>query len=240
MNKIKTFPIAMVVVGLFLGLILAVQFRVTRDIQKIPQVNRAQTLVSRVNDARREREELQGKITMLREQLDQVAAGAQLGTLKEELMLSRIEAGLSGVTGPGIEVTLNDSNEVIQPGENPNLYVLHDEDVLKVLNELKAAGAEALAINNQRIIAGSEIRCIGPTILTNKNQRLTPPFVITAIGNQDNMVNSLKMRNGVIEALQFWGIQVSVKKVSRVTIPAYSGGIRFDYARPVEEKEGQR
>lgn len=240
MNKIKTFHVAMIVVGLFLGLILAIQFRVTRDIQKIPQVNRAQTLVSRVNDARQERDHLQDRIAVLREQLDKVAAGAELGTLKGELMTSRIEAGLSGVTGPGIEVTLNDSNMAVQPGGDPNLYVLHDEDVLKVLNELKAAGAEALAINNQRIIATSEIRCIGPTILTNKNQRLAPPFIITAIGNQDNMINSLKMRSGVIEALQYWGIQVSVKKISRVAIPAYTGGIKFDYARPLEAKEGQR
>lgn len=239
MVRIKTYHIAMVMVGLFLGLILAVQFRVTRDIQKNPEGNRAQTLVSRVNDARREREELQQRIAVLREKLDKVAAGAQLGNLKEELMLYRIEAGLAAVTGPGVEVTLNDSNMAVQQGENPNLYVLHDEDVLKVLNELKAAGAEALAINNQRIIATSEIRCIGPTILTNKNQRLTPPFVITAIGNQDNMINSLKMRNGVIEALQFWGIQVSVKKVPKVNIPPYTGGLRFDYAHPVEGEGGQ-
>jgi len=111
--------------------------------------------------------------------------------------------------------------------------VLHDEDVLNVLNELKAAGAEALSINGQRMLASSEIRCIGPTVLTNKSYRLTPPFVIRALGDQDNMVNSLQMRGGIIEQLNFWGIQVSVRRVENLTIPAYNGTIKFDYAQPV-------
>jgi uncharacterized protein YlxW (UPF0749 family) len=237
--KMKNFNLVLTVVSLALGLLLAVQFRVTRDLQtqQTPGLQRAQSLVARVNEAREKRDDLQERANDLRQKLDKAAAGAELGSLKNELMLYRIEAGLTGATGPGVEVTLNDSNMVVQPGENPNLYVLHDEDVLKVLNELKAAGAEALAINDQRQLSISEIRCVGPTILTNKNQRLTPPFVITAIGNQDNMVNSLKMRGGVVGYLQNWGIQVNIKKISQITIPAYAGGLSFEYARAVEESE---
>lgn len=239
MSKSKNYQIALIVVGLVLGLLLAVQFRMTRDMhkQKGPVVQRAQTLVSRVNEAREKRDNLQERANELRQKLDKAAAGPELVNMKDELTLYRIEAGLSDLTGPGVEVTMNDSNVAVQPGENPNLYVLHDEDVLKVLNELKAAGAEALAINDQRLISSSEIRCVGPTILTNRNQRLTPPFVISAIGDPDNMINSLKMRGGVVEDLQIWGIQVGIKKVSQLTIPAYSGGIRFEYARPADEKE---
>lgn len=238
-EKKKNYYIALAAVGLVLGLLLAVQYRMTSDLQtrKTPGVQRAQTLVTRVNEAREKRDDLQQQANDLRQKLDKVAAGAELGSMKDQLMLYRIEAGLTGVTGPGVEVTLNDSNMTVQPGENPNLYVLHDEDVLKVLNELKAAGAEALAINNQRLLSTSEIRCVGPTILTNKNQRLTPPFVITAIGNQDNLLNSLKMRGGVVGDLQIWGIQVNIKKVSQITIPAYTGGLSFEYARPADEKE---
>ncbi len=237
-KKTHNYHIAMVVVGLVLGLLLAVQFRVTSNLQtqKTPEMLRAQTLVTRVNDAREKRDALQQQANDLRQQLDKVATGAEIGSMKEELMVYRIEAGLTGVIGPGVEVTLNDSSIVEQPGQNPNLYLLHDEDVLKVLNELKAAGVEALAINNQRLLSTSEIRCAGPTILTNKNQRMTPPFVITAIGNPDNMVNSLKMRGGVVDDLQRYGM-VNIKKVSQVTIPAYSGALSCEYARPADEKE---
>ena len=79
-------------------------------------------------------------------------------------------------------------------------------------------------------MATTEVRCTGPTILLNKNKRLAPPYVITAIGNPDILESSLKMKGGVAETLQFWGIQVAVKKLPEVIVPAYSGGIRFEYA----------
>lgn len=234
-SQLKSYHLALFLAGLAISLLLTFQFRITRDVAKSPAVQQKQALVEQVNQSRQERDALKKRVGDLRAQLDRLAAGAQLGPLKEELDQARIEAGLMAVSGPGVEVTLNDSNVVVQPGENPNLYVLHDEDVLNVLNELKAAGAEALAINGQRLLATSEIRCVGPTILTNKSYRLTPPFVITAIGNQDNLINSLQMRGGIIDQLKFWGIQVAVRRVDNLTIPAYTGSIRFDYARPVTE-----
>ncbi|MFZ5647226.1 MAG: DUF881 domain-containing protein [Bacillota bacterium] len=235
--RLKPFHFALALVGLVLGVLLAVQFRVTKETLKTPQVHRVQSMITKVSDARAEHESKQEQINKMRAELDKLAGGAELGPLREELLQARIESGLAGVYGPGIEVTLNDSNIAVKPGENPNLYVLHDEDILRVLNELRAAGAEALAINNQRVLATSEIRCTGPTILINRSQRLTPPFVISAIGNQETLANSLKMRGGVIETLQFWGIQVSIKKVSQVNIPALSGTISFDYAKPVAEDQ---
>lgn len=237
--RIKPFHIALALVGLVMGILLSVQFRLTRETMKTPQISRVQGMAAKVTEARSERDGKQEQLGRMRADLDKIAAETELGPFRDELNNARIEAGMSGVYGPGIEVTLNDSNTVAKPGENPNLYVLHDEDILRVLNELRAAGAEALAINNQRVVATSEIRCTGPTILINRNQRLTPPFVISAIGDQDNLANSLKMRGGVIETLQFWGIQVSVKKVAQVNIPPLSGGMSFDYARPAEVQKSQ-
>jgi uncharacterized protein YlxW (UPF0749 family) len=214
---------------------LAVQFRLTRDTMKTSQIHQFQAMVTKINEAKAEQDKKQELANKMRADLDRIAGGVELGPMRDDLNRARIEAGLVGVSGPGVEVTLNDSNKAAKPGEDLNLYVLHDEDILKVLNELRAAGAEALAINDQRVLATSEIRCAGPTILINRTQRLTPPFIIRAIGNQDNLVNSLEMRDGVIDALEFWGIQVNVKKVSQVNIPPFSGSISFDYARPVTE-----
>lgn len=233
--KIRPFHLALGLVGLVLGILLSVQFRVTRDTMEFPQVHRVTTISDRIHDAQAARDAKQDQLNKMREELDQVATGASLGTLKEQLASARIESGGTGVYGPGIEVTLNDSNLQVEKGGNPNWYVLHDEDILRVLNELRAAGAEAMAINSQRILATTEVRCTGPTILVNRNQRIAPPFVIQAIGNQDTLINSLKMRNGVIDSLQPWGIQISIKKVSRVEIPPYSGSISFDYAKPAPE-----
>jgi len=228
---LKSFHWMVAVIGLVLGIMLAFQFRFTREIQRFESVQRVQELSTEVSQMKKDRDALQTQVNALRADLDKATSGPQTQDLKEELEKAKVEAGVSELSGPGVEVTLNDSNISLRPGENPNLYVLHDEDVLRVLNEIRAAGAEAISINGQRLLATTEVRCTGPTIVLNKNKRLAPPYVITAIGNPDTLESSLKMKGGVAETLQFWGIQVSVKKMSQVTVPAYSGGIKFEYAK---------
>jgi len=230
---LKSFQWALAVVGLIMGLMLAFQFRVTREVQSAEPVQKAQKLSAQVDKLKEERDAVQSQIENLRSKLDEITIDPRAAKLKQELDRAMIEAGMTDVKGPGVEVTLKDSNISLVPGENPNLYVLHDEDLLRVLNELKAAGAEAISINGQRLLATTEVRCIGPAILINKNKRLTPPYVISAVGNPDTLESSLKMKGGVAETLQFWGIQVAVEKKSEVTVPAFTGGIRFEYGKAV-------
>ncbi|MFA4886020.1 MAG: DUF881 domain-containing protein [Desulfotomaculaceae bacterium] len=227
----KGFQWALALVGLVLGIMLAFQFRVTKEINKTEPIQRAQRVSAEVSQLKKDRDSLQARVGELRATLDQLPAGPRDSELKEELDMARVLAGVTELSGPGVEVTLNDSNISLKPGDNPNLYVLHDEDVLRVLNEIRAAGAEAISINGQRLLSNTEIRCTGPTIVLNKNKRLAPPYVITAIGNPDTLEGSIKMKGGVAETLQFWGIQVGVKKIPQVTVPPYSGGISFDYAK---------
>ncbi|MCL5040572.1 MAG: DUF881 domain-containing protein, partial [Firmicutes bacterium] len=149
-----------------------------------------------------------------------------------EMERLRILAGLSEVQGPGVTVTMDDSKRPRQKGEDPNAFLIHDDDVLKVINELLAAGAEAVAINGQRLVSNTEIRCAGPTISINRAMT-APPLTIVAIGDPATLESALKMRGGVMESLALWGIEVKVKKENEVTIPAYHGSLDFQYAKPV-------
>ncbi len=233
--RLKPYHFAFALVGLVLGILLSIQFKAVSEANKSPQVQQVEYLTQMSDQLKSEHDKKLELATDMRAELDKLVEESELGSIRDDLESVRIEAGLVEITGPGVQVTLNDSNTVAKPGENLNLYVLHDEDILKVLNELRAAGAEALAINNERVLSTSEIRCAGPTILINKNQRLTPPFVISAIGNQDNMISALKMRGGVVESLEFWGIQVHIKKVSEIRIPPTISGVSFELAKPVGE-----
>lgn len=234
----KRFHWGLVVVGLILGLMLSMQFRVTKEITANASMERMERLQREVEQAATERDELQVRLDELRDELDEIAATARQDHLRSQLALFRMHAGLLPVTGPGLEVTLNDSPASLQPGDNANFLILHDEDLLKVLNELRAAGAEALAINNERILATSGIRCAGPTVVVNRTRRLTPPFVITAVGDPETMLAALEMRGGVLETLQFYNIQASAKKLDKVVIPAYTGSTAWNWADPVSESEG--
>ncbi len=159
-----------------------------------------------------------------------------LTTIMNRLEKAEILAGMTDVEGSGIIVTLNDSkvsnDNKVKVDEN--YFIIHDEDILMVLNELAAAEAEALSLNDERVIATSEIRCAGTTVSINNN-RYAPPFQIKAIGNPDKLEASLNLRGGVIDILRQWGIEVSLKKSEKISIPRYNGYISFKYALPVKK-----
>lgn len=225
MERMKQGQVAIAMVCVVLGIMLAVQFRTTQDIRATIPFQRVEDLSQRLSQTEKERDALKNEVAELRKATLSEAAS-------KEIELVKMGAGLVAVQGPGIIVTIDDSKRPTKPGENPNLYLIHDDDILKVINELWAAGSEAISINEQRLIASSEIRCAGPTLSVN-NTRYSPPYEIRAIGEPQTLENALKMRGGVMETLQFWGIQVSIKKVEAVKIPSYKGSFRFEYAKPV-------
>ena len=112
-----------------------------------------------------------------------------------------------------------------------NIYILHDSDILLVVNELKDAGAEAISINGERLTALSEIRCVGSVVSVN-NVRISTPFIINAIGDSDTLESALLFRGGVVSELMNYGFEFDIKKMDSVTVPAYKGAISFKYATP--------
>ena len=224
---IKQGQVAIALVCTVLGFMLALQFRTTQDIKSSIPFQRIEDLSQRLSQTEKERDTLLKQMQELRK-----TSGNESATKENENI--RMGAGAVALEGKGLIITVDDSKRLSKVGDNPNLYLIHDEDILKVINELWAAGAEAISINEQRLIATSEIRCAGPTLSVN-NTRYSPPYEIRAIGEPQTLENSLKMRGGVIETLQFWGIQVSVKTQELVQIPAYKGTFRFEYAKPVKD-----
>ncbi|MHB9095124.1 MAG: DUF881 domain-containing protein [Eubacteriales bacterium] len=231
----KRAQIYVTVVLLFLGMMVAVQIRSTRKIQQNVPSNRVQELTSRLQETKEERDTLRVRVEDLRKKLDQASSG-QGGAnqaIRDELDKARMEAGLVAVKGQGVQVTLNDSPKELQPGENPNLFILHEEDLLKVVNELKAGGAEAISVNEQRLLATSEIRCAGNTILVN-TRKIVPPIVIDATGDPNTLSSGLQIKGGIFDSLKAWGLVADVRKMDGLTIPAYSGPITFSFSKPVK------
>ncbi len=228
MLPIRQGQVAIAAVCVVLGIMLAVQFRTTQDVKASVPYQRVEDLSQQLGKVEKERDALLSEVYALRN-------ASRSETYTRELESVKMGAGLVPLQGPGVVVTIDDSKRPTKPGENPNLYLIHDDDILKVINELRAAGAEAISINGQRLVATSEIRCAGPTLSVN-NARYSPPYEISVIGDQQTLESALKLRGGVIETLQFWGIQVTVKRQDLVKIPAYKGAFTFQYAKPAEEE----
>ena len=205
---------------------IAVQIRTTQDnLKSSTQYQRIEQLSDILLSTEKERDALKVELARLKENTD------MHDKVPEKINLL---AGTTAVKGPGVVLEIEDSKKMISSTDNTNLYIIHDEDVLKVINELRAAGAEAIAINEQRLISTSEIRCAGPTISIN-NTRISAPYEIKAIGNAKNMENAIKMRGGVAESLSVWGIQLNVHKDENIIIPAYNGAVQFKYVTALEQ-----
>lgn len=157
--------------------------------------------------------------------------------LMGDLNKNQLLAGTVAVKGQGVEVTLEDNDTVSGNVVDENVYVVHDDDVLRVLNELRAAGAEALAINEQRVVSTSEIRCAGNTVSVN-NTRTAAPFVIRAIGNAEQLHSGLTMRGGLVEELSRW-VKIKVETKSEIILPAYTGSNTYKYAEAIQNADAK-
>ncbi len=154
---------------------------------------------------------------------------------EEELKKSEAILGMADVTGKGIEITLNDNQTpslgTIGAVEDVNRQIVHVGDIQNVVNELRNAGAEAISVNDQRILASSQFYCNGNVIRINK-ERVAAPFVIRAIGNQDELYYALKRRGGYLEGLKTDGIEVKLEKpTTNLTIVKYSGLLKPKYMK---------
>lgn len=227
--------ISIALVCIVLGFMVAVQFKTTAANPGDLSTLRVQDLTLQLDKVSKERDALAEEVASMREQLKEGSEDRAAEVLRQQLAKANLLAGLEAVEGPGVVVTLADSAQPLQPGENPNLYLVHDEDLLKVVNELRAAGAEAVCINEQRLVATSEIRCAGTTILVNTT-KIAPPFVIKAIGDPAVLESSLRIKGGWLETLEIWGIKSQVQRVETVQVPAYRGSLAFRYAQPVSTK----
>ena len=124
--------------------------------------------------------------------------------------------GLTEVNGPGVTVTLTDSKKDISSSLNPSDLVVHDLDVLSVINELKNAGAEAIAINDQRLTPNSGIIC-GGNIIDINGEKVGAPFIIKAIGLPEQLA-ALNRPGGYLATLKEYNIGVEFKKSNNIIL----------------------
>ncbi|RBY88824.1 hypothetical protein DQ240_04595 [Blastococcus sp. TF02A-26] len=184
-----------------------------------------------------EAEELQDQVEQLTEQAaSQFGAVAEAQATGEALTLS---AGLVPLTGPGVRITLDDAprrpDGSLPRGARPDDLVIHQSDVQAVVNALWAAGADGVSIMDQRLIATSAVRCVGPVLLL-EGRAYSPPYQIAAIGDLESIVDELAASRqvGVLqEAVNAFGLTFSVRGAETVDLPAHSGTPTMGYATPV-------
>lgn len=235
-------PAALALVLALAGYLVVAQVRTEWQIRRALRIPSTQLeeLAFLLRDQERGRAALESQVTELRGRIAAYEKAAAEGRtsaarMSRDLQELRALAGITALVGPGMTVELNDSTRPPRAGEDPNKTILHYSDIQAVVAELWAAGAEAIALNGERIVGTTGISCVGTTILAN-TKRLAPPFLLEAVGEPKQLVAALRRPGGAIELLTAFGFPVKVAPRELVEVPAYRGTFQFEYAS-VEGKE---
>ena len=181
--------------------------------------NKVKDLENAELELEKERESATKNDTALKEKEEKITEGNKI-------------LGLTEVTGPGVIVTLGDSKKDASSSLDPSMLLVHDTDVLSVINELKNAGAEAISINDQRIIPTTGIIC-GGNIIDINDEKVGAPFEIKAIGLPEQLA-ALDRPGGYLELLRSYSVEAKLEKSNSITIPKYTGTMTYEYAKPIE------
>ncbi len=220
---------------LVMGFLVAAQVRASRTLTAQVQVptRNVYAMATLLREERQRARSLEAQVTELRKRLEDYEGTATQGrslaeAMSKELETLRIALGLKAMRGAGLIVRLD--NPRTQPkGSNP--VVVTYQDIVAVINELWAAGAEAIAINGQRVTATTGFSQRGGTVVVNL-VLLSQPFEIVSLGDSGTLDGALNIRGGLVEGLRALGLRITITRRDSLLVPPYKGPINFEFAKP--------
>lgn len=210
-----------------LGFLLVAQVRATETVTERLAAEREDDLALILSDVTAQTERLQSEITNLRLLLFEFESTVEseelaLGSLEKRLDDLRILTGVVPAESEGVVLTIEDPNGLVSQGE-----------LLDIVHEMRNAGAEAIAVNDVRLVAQSAFTTRNDRLLLD-GQPLDSPYRVAAVGPSDELISSgLEIPGGGVQALEEKGLAVTVEELDHVTIPARDDPVPFVYGEPV-------
>jgi uncharacterized protein YlxW (UPF0749 family) len=237
-GRMRSIPSWQVTLGfalLALGFLIAAQM--ASEGPRVQYTTQERTpLVATVLDLQKQQDQLKQQVLDDRAAIQQLEAAGEgdaavTQQLNDQLQNAQIAAGLVAMTGPGLVIQLSDSTLTVPPDGNQQDYLVSGADVLTVVDQLWAAGAEGLAINDERVVVSTAVVDIGGSVVVN-GAYVAAPYQITAIG-PSNLLDTLTHQPGfadfVRQRSEAFGIGVSYATPASVDLPAYAGSINLRY-----------
>lgn len=243
MNKFKikfsadkiAVTVVILIVCIVLVAVMLMQFRTVEqtDITEIENMRESElreALVewkTKYEEIEAQLEEVNSKIEEYNKTIDDNEATAEL--IDEELKESNMLVGKTDVYGPGVIVTLSDTDD----------FQFIAEDLIELVNELRDAGAEAISINGIRVLANTDIvDLFDYTVIGINLQRTESPYVVKAIGDQEYMSSLLNLKgSGFVNRYNTLGRSVSLEIEDRVEIPKSNSDFKIEYMQEVTTEE---
>lgn len=211
-----------------LTMVMFMQFKIVNetDITSIETMREEELRTELANwrakyeEANSQYEEKSQKLEEYKQKEESDAESAEL--VQKELKQVNMSLGKTKVQGEGIVITLRDK-------QTEDFAQISADDLLQIVNDLKEAGAEAISINDERIINMSDIVFVSNSVIKVNQHRILAPYIIKAIGNQTYLEGALLGNGGYVDKLNKLGYDVTTLKDNKVIIEPYSGNIEIKY-----------
>ncbi len=239
LRAIPSWQITLGVALLALGFLIAAQL--ASEGPRVRYTTQERTpLLETARELQAQQDDLKVQILTLRERIQAIERQGEgsagfVSQLNAELERARIAAGLIPLTGTGIVLQLEDSQQPVPPDGSASDYLVGSRDIRTVVDDLWGAGAEAIAVNGERITSATAIIDIGSSLLIN-SAYLAPPYQITALGPRD-LYERLSKAPGFTDFVrsraEAYGIRLSFAEPDSVDMPAFVGTVTLRYSRPL-------
>jgi uncharacterized protein YlxW (UPF0749 family) len=232
-----THSLVLLLPAVLFGLLVSVQWRTQAERNELtvryntPLLDAAKTLQNEQNS-------LKLTLAELRAELDQIQTSASTQSDAAKDLQSRIDglknvAGLNERSGDGVEIVLDDARGAAA-AKDVEKSICHNTDLTDIVNQAWRGGAEAIAINDERIVGSSSIYCVGSTIMVN-GTLMSPPFKVLVIGPQNELLatydDPTQLRD-IKQRRDIYGLGFRVSRATGLHLPPYRGALNVRFATP--------
>ena len=221
----KIMIITISIMSLILVCVMFMQFKVVNetDIAQIEDM-REEELEKALADWKEKYEETTKKLEdtnkKAQEYEEKLQSNEEIRELVEkELAEAKENFGLTDVSGDGISITLTDNEE----------KAYEAKDLVNLINELRAAGIEAISINDERVTNITDIVDISSRYILINSNKVSSPYIIKAIGDKTHLKSALTIKNGYYDLKQKEGYNIGIQEKSNIKINKYSKEINLKY-----------
>ncbi|HKY50146.1 MAG TPA: DUF881 domain-containing protein [Candidatus Limnocylindria bacterium] len=232
-----THSLVLLLPAVLFGLLVSVQWRTQAERNELT-VRYNTPLLDAASTLQNEQNSLKAQLAELRAELDRIQANASTQSDAAKDLQARIDslkavAGLNDRTGDGVEVILDDARGAVA-AKDIEKSICHNTDLTDIVNQAWRGGAEAIAVNDERIVGSSSIYCVGSTIMVN-GTLMSPPFRVAVIGPQNELLATYEdptQLRDIKQRRDVYGLGFRVSRASGLRVPAYRGALNVRYATP--------
>ena len=232
-----THSLVLLLPAVLFGLLVTVQWRTQSERNELT-VRYNTPLLDAAKTLQNEQNALKVTLAELRTELDRIQTSASTQSDAAKDLQSRIDglktvAGLNERSGDGVEIVLDDARGAAA-AKDVEKSICHNTDLTDIVNQAWRGGAEAIAINDERIVGSSSIYCVGSTIMVN-GTLMSPPFKVVVIGPQNELLatydDPTQLRD-IKQRRDIYGLGFRVSRATGLHLPPYRGALNVRFATP--------